>query len=109
MDWVESLALIIVQTGHERYRELCADSHPDHLVWRSRVVARATGAPLESPPSLISPDRPTVAQSWDLTRAMHACPFWSRQPGCCTGARCALRHGEVVGFPDCFACLKRYG
>lgn len=40
--------------GHEKYRELTADSHPDHLIWRSRITEMVTGiaqpVPVRFPP-----------------------------------------------------------
>jgi hypothetical protein len=47
MDWPEALELVILRTGHERYRDLCADEHPDHEEWRRKIIARATGRPVE--------------------------------------------------------------
>jgi hypothetical protein len=110
MDWPEAIEVVIARTKHERYRELCDDTHPDHPAWRRRIIALATGEPESLPLSLRQDNSlPTVSEAWDLTRAMRACPFWSRRPGCCTGANCALRSGAVVSHVDCFACLKIYG
>ena len=44
MIWEEALELAVAQTGHERFRILCADSWPDHESYR-RVVLRLAGAP----------------------------------------------------------------
>ena len=43
MDWPEALDLVIGRTRHEAYRGKCADSHPDHLAWRRRMIEQATG------------------------------------------------------------------
>jgi hypothetical protein len=45
MDWTEALEIVIAETGHERYRDLCSDDHPDRDAWRANMVARATGEP----------------------------------------------------------------
>lgn len=52
MDWPEALETVVGRTRHERYRALCADDHPDHAIWRAKVVAKATGMPAPSYPSL---------------------------------------------------------
>jgi hypothetical protein len=48
-DWREHLEIVIDRSrnggrfGHERYRELTADTHPDHEAWRRRITEMATG------------------------------------------------------------------
>ncbi|MHB1559309.1 MAG: hypothetical protein ACYC61_17805 [Isosphaeraceae bacterium] len=50
MDWTEALEITVARTGHERYRVLCAEDHPDHEMHRRRMVERATGeAPTPAP------------------------------------------------------------
>jgi hypothetical protein len=44
VDWTEALEQVIRRTGHDRYRVLCADDHPDHAIHRRRVIEKATGA-----------------------------------------------------------------
>jgi hypothetical protein len=44
MDWRESLEIVVARTGHERYRALCADDHPQHAEYR-RLVVRLVGYP----------------------------------------------------------------
>jgi Family of unknown function (DUF6171) len=44
MDWPEALDIIVGETRHERYRDLCSGEHPDHKYWRRRMVETATGA-----------------------------------------------------------------
>jgi hypothetical protein len=40
--------MVVKQTGHEPFRELCADSWPDHAAYRVLVIRLATGeAPRE--------------------------------------------------------------
>lgn len=41
MKWTEAIELVIARTAHERYRELCHESHPEHEQWREIVVRRA--------------------------------------------------------------------
>lgn len=58
MDWQEAVEVVIERSPgphkHTRWRELCAEDHPDHAIHRARVVALATG---ESPPA----DYPSLA------------------------------------------------
>ncbi len=42
MNWEEAVESMVQETGHERYRTLCADSHPHREIWRSRMIAQAT-------------------------------------------------------------------
>lgn len=50
MEWSEALDTVVARTGHERYRVLCADDHPDHERHRRRMIERATGeAPTPTP------------------------------------------------------------
>jgi hypothetical protein len=41
MSWEADLELVINRTKHERYRQLCADDHPDHEIWRARMIEKA--------------------------------------------------------------------
>jgi hypothetical protein len=53
--------------------------------------------------------RSTVAEALEQVQAMHACSYRSIDPGCgCAGAKCGLRHGEIVSYVDCFECIRRY-
>jgi hypothetical protein len=53
--------------------------------------------------------RPTVAQAWTAHRAVGVCPFRAAGPGCgCSGARCALKRGAIVGPRDCLECVTNY-
>ncbi len=65
MDWTEALEATIARTGHARYRELCHESHPDHLYWRARVIELETGAvPTQYPP--VAHQAVSVARAlWD--------------------------------------------
>jgi hypothetical protein len=45
MTWEEALDLIVARTGHHRYRDLCADTWPDHAAYRALVIRLATGEP----------------------------------------------------------------
>lgn len=39
--WAEALDIVVARTKHERYRALCADSHPDHEAWRAKMIEMA--------------------------------------------------------------------
>jgi hypothetical protein len=66
MDIAEALDIQISRTKHERYRELCDPSHPDHAAWQSHVIIAASSpwppvpppvplpAPAIEPPSLMT-------------------------------------------------------
>lgn len=43
MTYQEALDTVVAQTGHERFRELCRDDHPDHAAWRAEMIRRAGG------------------------------------------------------------------
>jgi hypothetical protein len=82
----------------------------DHTKIRHICTRSAMGAVLNF--SRPAPDggRPNVNESLATIKAMRTCPFRSAGPGCgCAGARCALRRGSIVSYPDCFDCLQRYG
>ena len=68
MTYPEALEIVIARTKHERYRQLCADDHPDHLAWRAHVIAEASGAPKR-------PAHPTMedalAEWWAASLAMY--------------------------------------
>lgn len=51
MTYQEALETVVAQTGHERFRELCRDDHPDHQAWRAEMIRRAGG---EAYPSLLT-------------------------------------------------------
>lgn len=42
MMWEKALDLVVRRTGHDRYRELCDESYPQHAAWRDRVVLKAS-------------------------------------------------------------------
>lgn len=57
-----------------------------------------------------SPERPDLAEALSLLAAMKACPFRESDAACgCAGARCGLRRGSFISYPECFDCLRRYG
>lgn len=45
MEWREALKIVVDRTGHIRYRELAAEDHPDHDLWRGRLIEMASGLP----------------------------------------------------------------
>jgi hypothetical protein len=114
MTWEEALKLIVERTRNLRYIELTADANLDVTqrdAYRSLLIRIATGAPESSlPKPEPAPDLPSVAESIDLIRQMRACPYRSVDAGCgCSGGRCALRGGAMVGHIDCFDCLRHFG
>jgi Family of unknown function (DUF6171) len=81
MEWTEALTEIINRTGHERYRALCADDHPDREAWRARMLEMATGEPA---PPVDYPSR------WQMARNL---------AGAVGRAVSAVAHGETVTVP----------
>jgi hypothetical protein len=45
MEWPEALESEVARTKNERLRELCGETHPDHVVHRQRVLAKAINGP----------------------------------------------------------------
>jgi hypothetical protein len=43
MSWEEALEVVVARTRNERFRTVCGEDHPDHEVWRRKVVEKATG------------------------------------------------------------------
>ncbi len=43
MSWTEALDKIVAATGHDRFRELCAEAWPDHTSYRALVLKMVTG------------------------------------------------------------------
>jgi hypothetical protein len=41
MNWYEALDVVVARTHHARYRDLCADDHPDHCAWRRLMLRLA--------------------------------------------------------------------
>jgi hypothetical protein len=132
VDWTEALEIVIERSrggqryGHERFRALCAEGHPDREIWRARMVETATGTPpLPSPEPRPAPspeDAARVAEALRLTAALHACPYRSTVGCGCGGARCALKlatvarngrteigRGGSVSHRDCYECIRAHG
>lgn len=42
MTWAEALETNISRTGHQKYRRLCDESHPRHILWRAEMVRMAS-------------------------------------------------------------------
>lgn len=119
----EALDIVVGQTGHERFRELCDPGHPAYHPGTAAVVFRwARGEALSEPPSVrghgetvdgpgvaVEPSRPPVAGVIEFHRRMRACEHWQRSSGCGCGLnRCALGKGRagVVSHEDCRICLE---
>ena len=111
LTWEQALEIVVARTGHEAYRRHCADDHPEHAIWRKRMVEKATGqAPVSLPPitrqaanlgralfdwavsgfSMASEEQ----QAWRLA-ICSLCPQWSDGRclicGCHLSAKIALR------------------
>jgi hypothetical protein len=86
---------------------LVAPGHPDFTpsyigVIRGLARLRETG-------EVDTAERPDVAETLALLRALKACPFRAVDIGCgCSGARCGLRRGAIVNYQSCMSCVRVY-
>ena len=99
MGWEEALEIVVSRTKHERFRELCAGSHPKHEAYRQSMISQATGDFTQM--SAFPPDKTQAVNLWRSIKEFVAsggklapksvraarqatcnvCPFWS-------GSRC---------------------
>lgn len=73
MDWREALELVVAHTRHEPYRANCAEEHPQHALWRARMVARAealAGKPVPEYPPLAKQAANAVAAAGRVVAAV---------------------------------------
>lgn len=108
MSWLEDLEFNVARTGHGRFRELCADDHPD------RELHRAAQAPMRAALERESVRTPAPARVAEPVRerirllsAGAQCPH--RRPGaaacgCASKARCA-KYNKDVALEECGACV----
>jgi hypothetical protein len=68
-DWRIALENVVARTGHEHFRVLTADNHPDREIWRRRMIEKDGGDPGPLP----SPPVPPLAK------------LLARKGGCCGG------------------------
>jgi hypothetical protein len=101
-DWREHLETVIDRSrngqgfGHERYRELCDESHADYLLWRRRITEMATGV-VQADPAPARAGFPAVRdQVWNLWRAVKAFV----RSGCAVAPRSVRKARQAV----CDAC-----
>jgi len=95
----------------EDARRLCMLVDPEHRDYTPEYVAtiRSLAQPRKPDGHRVA-ERPDLAEALSLLGAMRACPFRSVDAVCgCAGARCALRQGSIVSYPECFDCLRQYG
>ncbi len=52
MTWEDALEVVVSRTRHERYRVLCHNKHPDHTVWRAKMLAMV-GEPISEDPNVV--------------------------------------------------------
>jgi hypothetical protein len=65
MTWEDALEIIVARTKHGPYREKCAASHPEHEIWRQRMISTATA---ETPRPTSFP--PLATQAGNLVGAI---------------------------------------
>jgi hypothetical protein len=91
----------------EDARRLCMLVDPEHPEFTPEYVATIRGL---ARPRGADERRPDLAEALSLIGAMKACPFRKVDTNCgCAGAKCSLRRGSVVSYPECFDCLRQYG
>jgi hypothetical protein len=92
----------------EDVRRFCELIDPGHAAYDPGYIHTLWG--MSHRETKAADPRPNVVEALERVQAMHACPYRSIDPGCgCAGAKCGLRHGEIVSYPDCFECIRRYG
>ena len=109
----EALDIVVLRTGHTRFRELLDPGHPDYdpRFWEHvRNLAALPPWMADKPPEYAPPPPvlPEPAAAWRARIA--TCPY--REPpgkGCgCQAARCWARRAGLnglVGDADCYGCL----
>ena len=119
MTTAEALDLVVARTGHQRYRDLCDPSHPDHDPgYIEYVLALAEGkSPDESP----APDAPPASMSRSdeirdhrlLTALAKTCPYRENTSSCgCGVSICHASLGpsridpKAVSLDDCVQCVS---
>ncbi len=101
MTWECALESVLARTGHERFRQLCSESWPDHAGYRQLMVRMAGGMTVD--PALIP-----LAEALEMLRVVKLCQYRSTAGCGCSGARCGLR-SAIVSHRDCLDCVERYG
>jgi hypothetical protein len=66
--WQEALETVVLTTKHEVYRARCAETHPDHLMWRENMITRATGVRRE--PAKMPPIREEAKHFWRAIKGL---------------------------------------
>jgi hypothetical protein len=90
----------------EDVRRFCELIHPEHAAYDPGYIKTLWDMDHETKSA---DPRSTVVAALEQVQAMRACPYRSIDPGCgCAGAKCGLRHGEIVSYADCFECVRRY-
>jgi hypothetical protein len=92
-------------------RRLCMLIDPGHPEYTPEYVAtiRSLARPRETYGTRPA-ERSNLAEALSLLGAMKACPFRTVDTVCgCAGARCGLRQGSIVSYPECLDCLRQYG
>ena len=112
MDWQQSLEILVERTRHQRFRELCAESHPDHDAWRARVVELVAGNPPAAYPSSarLAANLATDLWAWAVSGFMttteeervrrisicEACEYFDPGPRRCKHLGCGCYLDEAV-------------
>jgi hypothetical protein len=94
----------------EEVRRFCELIDPGHAAYDPGYIPSLWAMANRVPEAAVKNQRPTVVEALEQVRALHACPYRSIDPGCgCAGAKCGLRHGEIVTYAECFECIRQYG
>jgi hypothetical protein len=106
MTWIEALDVVVSRTKHERFRELCDESHPDHLLWRDKIVELSGLKPRPQYPSLASQAHSLALSLWTWAKTglklatnyearrrqaiCHACPLYRPDSNRCGKCGCSV-------------------
>lgn len=112
MDIREALDIVIAQTRHERFRELCDPKNKDYVPAYVDWVISQASAPQGGPAPAQPAPPPAPAQTITNIARMKACPSWEASTSCGCGVNiCKSNRGRGpdpsrVSHLDCFACME---
>ena len=92
----------------ERVRRLCelADERGPHYRSGYKRILEATAVRRSDD---VGDANGIVGYTLHTIKIVNLCMYRNVEAGCCVGARCAIRNGEVVTNGECIECARTYG